>query len=484
MALIQEIPVPLLAVNDTTLSVLELPFSAGAKVQKGDIILVLETSKTSYDVEAQTGGYIQYCCVAGSDYAVGEVIAKIYSEEAEALTPVAGGARRTPSAGAAGLSPAAGAAALNPATGAAAINHIAAASASRPGKARRQTAAAHWPGEPVFSHEALRLMAAAGIGPGAFAGRDLVSGQDVREYLEPAATTASMSATAGHPSTASHPARQASSTAGAAAPAILPVDPAKAVVQKLLSAKRREIEYLSDIQSTGLTSTVNTHVDTEGIFIHLNGALAYLKDSLLPVIIYESARLLVDYPLLNAYFTGDAQAIYKDVNPGFAIDIEKGLKVLKVEDAGRRSIREIEADILRLSGAYLDDALEIEQLTDITFTITDLSAEGVASFRPLINKMNSAILGVSAIDEKLQRCTLSLTFDHRVTEGKYAAGFLRELQQRLESYKGEAGSQYRNISCFKCYKTLKEDLGGTGFVRCITPEGKEGYVCQSCLKGF
>ncbi len=54
MALLKEIPVPLLAVNDTTLSVVELPFATGSKVKKGEVILVLETSKTSYDVEADT----------------------------------------------------------------------------------------------------------------------------------------------------------------------------------------------------------------------------------------------------------------------------------------------------------------------------------------------------------------------------------------------------------------------------------------------
>lgn len=452
MAVLQEIPVPLLAVNDTTLSVVELPFATGAKVKKGDIILVLETSKTSYDVEAQTDGYIQYLCEPGRDYAVGDVIAKIYTGEAEALAPAAGprGSRPVTVHSSNGHDPV----------------------APRPTTSRRQLSSG-WTGEPLFSHEALRLMTAAGIGPETFTGRDLVTGADVREYLGPPVAAPASGRTA--PDCA--PAVKAS-------PAILPVDPVKAVVQKLQSAKRREIEYLSDVQSTGLTSTLNTHVDTEGIFIHINGALAYLKDSLLPVILYESARLLADYPLLNAYFTGDAVAIYKEVNPGFAVDIEKGLKVLKIAGAGDKSIREIEAEILQLSGAYLDDALDIQHLTDITFTITDLSAEGVASFRPLINKMNSSILGVSAIDEKLQRCTLSLTFDHRVTEGKYAAGFLRELKQRLESYKGDAGSPYRDIQCFKCYKTLEEDLGGTGFVRCITPDGKEGYVCQSCLKGF
>ena len=122
---------------------------------------------------------------------------------------------------------------------------------------------------------------------------------------------------------------------------------------------------------------------------------------------------------------------------------------------------------------------------NISFTITDLSAESVAFFRPLINMMNSAILGISSIDEKLKRCMLSLTFDHRVTEGKLAAQFLHELTQRLESYQ----SKYyplanQNINCFKCFKTLQEDLSDTGFAKVITPKGEEAYICQSCLKGF
>jgi len=33
-------------------------------------------------------------------------------------------------------------------------------------------------------------------------------------------------------------------------------------------------------------------------------------------------------------------------------------------------------------------------------------------------------------------------------------------------------------------KSLQEDLADTGFVKCVTPQGKEGYICQACLKGF
>ena len=486
MALLQEIPVPLLAVNDTILTVAELSFATGTKVKKGDVVMVLETSKTTYDVEAEAEGFIQYLCEAGRDYEVNTPIARIYSEAAEVvevkapvMQPAASGAGQgsaTLSGGSRGPAAASG-------VGRAPVVF---------GSGRSSAPARFWEGETLFSREAIHLIETAGIERTAFAGKDFVTGEDVRELLSGAGSQQAMSMGPTVPVGATGPVAKAgvasggkaSSSARRQASEVLPIDPAKVVVEKLASAKKREIEYLSDVQSTGLTSTINIYIDTEGIFTFINRGLRYLKDSLLPVIIYETARLLSDYPLLNGYFTGEAAALYKEVSPGFAIDIDKGLKVLKVAGAGQRSIGEIEAEILQLSGQYLDDTLRIDQLTDITFTITDLSSEGVAFFRPLINKMNSSILGISAIDEKLQRCTLSLTFDHRMTEGKLAARFLQELKERLESYRPKDLPGRQDISCFKCYKTLKEDLGGTGFVRCITPEGKDGYICQSCLKGF
>jgi len=480
MALLQEIPVPLLAVNDTILTVAELSFATGTKVKKGDVVMILETSKTTYDVEAEVEGFIQYLCEAGQDYEVNTPIARIYSEAAEAVevkAPVMQSA-----ASGAGRGPAVSRSGQVPAVSGSGPAHAVSGSGPAPvvfGSGRSPVPARFWEGETLFSREAIHLIETAGIERTAFAGKDFVTGEDVRELLSGAVGATGSVAKAGVASGG-----QASLSARRQASEVLPIDPAKVIVEKLASAKKREIEYLSDVQSTGLTSTINVYIDTEGIFTFINRGLRYLKDSLLPVIIYETGRLLSDYPLLNGYFTGEAAALYKDVNPGFAIDIDKGLKVLKVAGAGQKSIGEIEAEILQLSGQYLDDTLRIDQLTDITFTITDLSSEGVAFFRPLINKMNSSILGISAIDEKLQRCTLSLTFDHRMTEGKLAARFLQELKERLESYRPKDLPGRQDISCFKCYKTLKEDLGGTGFVRCITPEGKDGYICQSCLKGF
>jgi pyruvate/2-oxoglutarate dehydrogenase complex dihydrolipoamide acyltransferase (E2) component len=432
MAVLQEISVPLLAVNDTTLTVAELSFSNGEKVARGNVLMVFETSKTTFDVEVEAEGYVQYTCEVGQDYEVGVVVATIFSEAAEvSARPYAATPHAEPPPALAENLP-------------------------------------RWEGETIFSREALRLLTEAALDPTAFAGRDFVAAADVRRLLGPATAPPSVP----------------QSTVPRSVTPVTPIDHNKVVLEKLASAKKREIAYLGEVQTAGLTSTLNSFVDTHGIFLLLNRSFKYLKDTLLPVIIYESSRLLKDYPLLNAYFAGDAIAIYRDVNPGFAIDIDKGLKVLKVAGAGNMSMTDIEAEILRLSGNYLDEKLQLEELTDISFTITDLSAEGVSFFQPLVNKMNSAILGISAVDPRLQRCMLSLTFDHRVTEGKAVARFLQELKQRIESYRPQAGAKRPDIACFKCLKTLDEDLGGAGFMHCITPEGKDGYICQSCLKGF
>ncbi|WP_336515196.1 2-oxo acid dehydrogenase subunit E2 [Pollutibacter soli] len=437
MGLLQEIKVPLIAVNDTSLTVVEISHANGDHVQKGTTVMVFETSKTTYNVEAEVDGFINYLCEVGSDYEVNDIVARIFSGKEEADTATIPPAELQPPA----------------------VHHQ-----------NGQTIAAAWTGITIFSNGAKKLMEESKLNTEAFAGRDFVNLTDVESLLGIRKTPAA-------PKTAA--AKQVS-----AKEQELPV-PANSTKVKLTGSKKREIEYLGKVQSTGLTSTINTHVETDGIFIHINNALAVLKNSLLPVIVYETSRLLKIYPLLNGYFSGDSIILYNDVNIGFAIDIDKGLKVLNVRNADTKQLSIIENEIVDLSTKYLDDKLAVEELTEISFTITDLSGEDVSFFRPLVNMQNSAILGVSSIDQKLQRLYLSMSFDHRVTEGKLVAQFLKDLKNRLESYRGNGGKTLTStITCFKCAKRLSEDLSDTGFAKVLTPSGEEAYICQSCFKGF
>ncbi len=448
MAILQEIKVPLLAVNDSSLTVVELTLQQAQAVKTGEQLMVFETSKTTYEVIAEADGYIEYRAIAGNDYEVNTVVACIH-DSVDAIPAVISTPASSLQPVASGLSP---------------------LSTHTPTPSRNFSALpASWSGDTLFSGAAAALMQQHGLGTEQFAGADFVGVADVEAKLG-----------------INKPAPAGSGPQKMAKPAAksIPIDHSKVIVERLSSNKKREIEFLSSVQESGLTSTINAIVETDGIFVLLNQSLQYLKNSLLPLIVYETGRLLKKYPLLNAYYTGDGIAVYNDVNVGFAIDIEKGLKVLKIAQTNTQSLRDIEAQIMDLSGRYLDDTLQLDQLIDITFTITDLSGEGVAFFRPLVNMQNSAILGVSAIDEKLQRCTLSLTFDHHVTEGKYVARFLNELKERLESYRSAARQPVQEISCSRCYKKLSEDLSGTGFVKAVLTDGTEGYLCQSCIKGF
>jgi len=245
MALLQQITVPLLAVNDTSLTIVDLAFLTGQPVKKGDIILVFETSKTTFEVEAEANGFVQYLCEAGRDYEVNQVVAKIFSSADEIVK---------------------------------ASVDVKQENSAQP-VAVKQPVVVDWAGVTLFSLEAIRLIESMHIDKSVFKGRDFVSRQDVEELK-------GLNGSSNKKIQTQLPvAKQPVKTA-------LPVDNAKVIVERLSSNKKREIEFLSHVQETGLTSTINVAVNTEGIFVHLNRSLKYLKNSLLPVIIYETARLL------------------------------------------------------------------------------------------------------------------------------------------------------------------------------------------------
>ncbi|MCA0396378.1 MAG: 2-oxo acid dehydrogenase subunit E2 [Bacteroidetes bacterium] len=433
MALLREILVPLLAVNDTTLTVQELTRNNGTAVAASDVILILETSKTTFDVEAGVDGFVQYLCEAGRDYEVNELIARIYTEVSETelkeKTDLKNGAVDLPM-----------------------------------GADQRLTA---WQGESVFSFRALELLGQYNLSKQLFNGIDFI---DSIQVLKRAGVWTDI---ASNNSVNSEQAQVKEN-----------LPPIPFVRKKISRSKRTEIENLGHIQQWGLTSTINTSIDTTGLYQSLNSSLRVIKNSLLPIIIYEVGRLLMKYRPLNAFFEDGYLHEYEVINLGFAVDIDKGLKVLAIKSADRLDIKEIENQIISLSEKYIEDRIEVDDMSDITFTITDLSGEGVDFFKPLINKRNSSILGISSRDHKLERVVLSLTFDHRATEGKYVSQFLGMLKERIESYRADFSLVKRDVRCYKCSNSMADDLCAMAFMKCLTPSGHDGFICQSCLNGF
>jgi pyruvate/2-oxoglutarate dehydrogenase complex dihydrolipoamide acyltransferase (E2) component len=198
-------------------------------------------------------------------------------------------------------------------------------------------------------------------------------------------------------------------------------------------SKKAEIKALSSVNTGGLISTISIYVNAVTIETE-DGLFSNTNNSYLPIIIYETSKLLKKYPILNSYFDHDHILEYVDINIGLALHIDDGLKIYNIRNCNKLSLEKVKDQISEGVYQYLRKDLTLEDITGSTFTITDLSPYGVCHFVPLVNNMQSAILGISAVDKMLKRFTLTLSFDHRVTEGKIVSEFLSDLSKVIEKY--------------------------------------------------
>jgi pyruvate dehydrogenase E2 component (dihydrolipoamide acetyltransferase) len=163
-----------------------------------------------------------------------------------------------------------------------------------------------------------------------------------------------------------------------------------------------------------------------------------------PFFIKAVQHALVAHPLLNAAMDEEREEIVvkKYCNIGVAVDTADGLLVPVVKDVGRKSILDLALEIQRLGERARERKITLEEMQGSTFTITDFGHFGGTYATPIINYPDVAILGCGRIADKpwvkdgqiviRKILPLSLSFDHRVTDGVYAAGFLTRVTGYLE----------------------------------------------------
>jgi pyruvate/2-oxoglutarate dehydrogenase complex dihydrolipoamide acyltransferase (E2) component len=164
---------------------------------------------------------------------------------------------------------------------------------------------------------------------------------------------------------------------------------------------------------------------------------------LLPRVLKAVASALQEFPELNARVDGNDLVYHDRYDIGVAVQTEQGLVVPVVRDCDSRSLEELDAEVQRLAEAAHAGRLAPEELRGGTFTVTSAGRSGGLFVTPLINHPEVAILGVHRIDDRpvvrdgevVVRRTgnISVTFDHRVIDGKRAADFglavIAQLQQ-------------------------------------------------------
>ncbi len=163
------------------------------------------------------------------------------------------------------------------------------------------------------------------------------------------------------------------------------------------------------------------------------------------LLVYLTARALSEHPLLNARFERDGITVFQAAHIGVAAAAEDGLRVPVIHDADQQSLTLIEAKLADLTQKARENRLSLQDISGGTFTISNLGMTGISQFTPLINPLQSAILGVAApravvlpaSDSGMypaQLLSLTVACDHRVLDGAVAAAFLGALKDNIESF--------------------------------------------------
>lgn len=149
------------------------------------------------------------------------------------------------------------------------------------------------------------------------------------------------------------------------------------------------------------------------------------------------------YPYVNTSYSDEGILLHKDVNIGLAVSVEGGLVVPVVRRVQEKSISEIAAYNRENIGKARDGNLSLEEMSGGTITLSNLGMYPITQFTAIINPPEVCILAVGAIEEKpvfadgtwraVPVMKLTGSFDHRIVDGAYAAGFLGELKRIIEN---------------------------------------------------
>jgi pyruvate dehydrogenase E2 component (dihydrolipoamide acetyltransferase) len=164
----------------------------------------------------------------------------------------------------------------------------------------------------------------------------------------------------------------------------------------------------------------------------------------LPFFMKALQHSLVEHPYLNASLDGEKEEIIvkKYYNVGIAVDTPDGLMVPVIKDVDKKTVRELASEIQNLSQKAKERKIKLEEMRGSSFTISNWGHFGGTFATPVINYPDAAIMGTGRIADKpwvkegqiviRKILPLSLTFDHRVTDGADAATFLSKVMRYLE----------------------------------------------------
>jgi len=161
------------------------------------------------------------------------------------------------------------------------------------------------------------------------------------------------------------------------------------------------------------------------------------------LLVKAAAIALKQFPNINASFAGNEVRIHDRINIGIAVSREVGLVTTVLQDADKKSLAQIAKESREIIARAREGRMRAEEMVGGTLNISNLGMYGVEDFIAIISPPQAAVLAIGAIqrvpvvDEAGQlavgtRMKVTISADHRVTDGAEAARFLQAFKAALE----------------------------------------------------
>jgi pyruvate dehydrogenase E2 component (dihydrolipoyllysine-residue acetyltransferase) len=158
--------------------------------------------------------------------------------------------------------------------------------------------------------------------------------------------------------------------------------------------------------------------------------------------VHAAGKALRKFDRLSCRFEDDRLVSQGVDAVGLAVDLDGDLFTLAIDHPADKGVEEISREIAKGVQRLRSGDPRARMAQPAALTVSNLGGSGIESFAAVINPTESAILAlgkvmpvVTAVDGMIaiqNRVTLTVSVDHRVASGKYAAEFLAAVVQELE----------------------------------------------------
>lgn len=211
----------------------------------------------------------------------------------------------------------------------------------------------------------------------------------------------------------------------------------RATIGRRMSAAKREVPHFyvtADLDAAplmALRKELNTRMPEDGKF------------SVNDFLVKAAAMALREFPNLNASLDGDSIVRHGEVNIGVAVALDEGLLTVVARNADLKPLPQLSQELRELVQRARSGRMRPDDIEGSTFTVSNLGMFQVDHFIAIVNPPEAAILAVGSVrDEPIvqdgqivagKRLQVTISADHRITDGAEAARWLQAFRANVES---------------------------------------------------